>query len=268
LRRCRLAAARIPRLGSGGWIGRGGGLSRCGFLAGPSGLGDLILSCSSPQSRNFAPGLALGRGEQPNRDKPAEGEFTAPVLIQPPASPDVETPGSNPVAGNLGATSLAAPDDSFTLHANEQRTFHAYGGFTVESAGGAIMIGQYLVSQELVPGGIGDPTFTIFPAADQHRDHYVFLVPATFEDNYMVLALPTTASFELDGNGEFPPSCSERPIGSLAGVTYRQVTCPLGEGVHRVKTSEPAGLTVYGYYSVGSYGYPGGSDVDIINPVD
>ena len=32
-------------------------------LAGLSGLGDLILSCSSLQSRNFALGIALGRGE-------------------------------------------------------------------------------------------------------------------------------------------------------------------------------------------------------------
>jgi len=25
---------------------------------------------------------------------------------------------------------------------------------------------------------------------------------------------------------------------------------------------------VYGYYNVGSYGYPGGSDVNIINPIE
>src|SRR6201987_5509703 len=38
-------------------------------MAGLSGLGDLVLSCSSPQSRNFALGIALGRGEQPARGK-------------------------------------------------------------------------------------------------------------------------------------------------------------------------------------------------------
>ena len=32
-------------------------------MTGLSGLGDLILTCSSPQSRNFALGIALGRGE-------------------------------------------------------------------------------------------------------------------------------------------------------------------------------------------------------------
>ena len=70
-------------------------------LAGLSGLGDLILSCSSLQSRNFAFGIALGRGEAPNRDKLAEGEFTAPVLIELAASQNVDMPVSKAVAAIL-----------------------------------------------------------------------------------------------------------------------------------------------------------------------
>lgn len=70
-------------------------------LAGLSGLGDLILSCSSAQSRNFALGMALGRGEAPNRDKLAEGEFTAPVLVELAASHDVDMPVSSAVAAIL-----------------------------------------------------------------------------------------------------------------------------------------------------------------------
>src|ERR1700675_1197835 len=70
-------------------------------LAGLSGLGDLILSCSSLQSRNFAFGIALGRGETPARDKLAEGEFTAPALIELAASRNVDMPVSNAVAAIL-----------------------------------------------------------------------------------------------------------------------------------------------------------------------
>ena len=81
-------------------LGRACG-ARSETLAGLSGLGDLILSCSSPQSRNFALGIALGRGEQPHRDKLAEGEFTAPVLIELAASQDVDMPVSNAVAAIL-----------------------------------------------------------------------------------------------------------------------------------------------------------------------
>jgi glycerol-3-phosphate dehydrogenase (NAD(P)+) len=74
-------------------------------MAGLSGLGDLILTCSSPQSRNFALGMALGRGEQPARNKLAEGQFTAPVLIELAASQNVDMPVSNAVAAILSGAS-------------------------------------------------------------------------------------------------------------------------------------------------------------------
>jgi len=172
------------------------------------------------------------------------------------------------VDGTTITTSLPAPYNQFSLNAGEYKPFHSFGGFTVHAEGGAIMVGQFLLSQGYVPGGNGDPTFIVFPAADQHRDKYVFLVPTTFEDNYMVLAMPEGAGVEIDGFSEFGPECSERPIGNLDGVIYKQMTCRLDEGVHNIVASEPVGLSVYGYYTVGSYGYPGGSDVKIINPIE
>jgi glycerol-3-phosphate dehydrogenase (NAD(P)+) len=81
-------------------LGRACG-ARSETLAGLSGLGDLILSCSSLQSRNFALGIALGRGERPAPGKLAEGEFTAPVLIELAASQNVDMPVSNAVAAIL-----------------------------------------------------------------------------------------------------------------------------------------------------------------------
>jgi glycerol-3-phosphate dehydrogenase (NAD(P)+) len=54
-------------------------------LAGLSGLGDLVLTCSSTSSRNFSLGKALGEGASAaavlaDRATVAEGAFTAPVL--------------------------------------------------------------------------------------------------------------------------------------------------------------------------------------------
>ena len=78
-------------------------------MAGLSGLGDLILSCSNPHSRNFAFGIALGRGEPPPKGKLAEGESTAPVLIELAASKDVDMPVSSAVAAILsGAVTIDA----------------------------------------------------------------------------------------------------------------------------------------------------------------
>ncbi len=75
--------------------------ARAETMVGLSGLGDLILTCSSPQSRNFALGLALGRGEPKPAGKLAEGEFTAPVLIELAASQGIELPVSMAVAAIL-----------------------------------------------------------------------------------------------------------------------------------------------------------------------
>jgi glycerol-3-phosphate dehydrogenase (NAD(P)+) len=87
-------------------LGRACG-ARTETLTGLSGLGDLILTCSSPQSRNFALGMALGRGEAPASDKLAEGEFTAPVLIKLAASQGIDMPVSNAVAAILkGASTI------------------------------------------------------------------------------------------------------------------------------------------------------------------
>lgn len=93
-------------------LGRACG-ARSETMAGLSGLGDLVLSCSSPQSRNFALGVALGRGEPPLRDRLAEGEFTAPVLIELAASQNVDMPVSNAVAAILsGAVTIDAAIES------------------------------------------------------------------------------------------------------------------------------------------------------------
>ncbi|QNA85888.1 NAD(P)-dependent glycerol-3-phosphate dehydrogenase [Sphingomonas sp. So64.6b] len=61
--------------------------ARAETLAGLSGLGDLVLTCSSTSSRNFSLGVGLGQGRSSSemladRRTVAEGAFTAPVLCQ------------------------------------------------------------------------------------------------------------------------------------------------------------------------------------------
>ena len=63
-------------------------------LTGLSGLGDLVLTCSSPQSRNFSFGLALGRNEKRSAGEGplAEGAFTATILVETARKKAVEMP--------------------------------------------------------------------------------------------------------------------------------------------------------------------------------
>ena len=70
-------------------------------LMGLSGLGDLILTCSTPQSRNFSCGVALGKGGKPDQNKLAEGVFTAPVLLEMARATNVDMPISAAVAAVL-----------------------------------------------------------------------------------------------------------------------------------------------------------------------
>lgn len=51
-------------------------------IMGLSGLGDLVLTCGSAQSRNFAHGLALGRGEKLDGRPLAEGVPTAAIAAR------------------------------------------------------------------------------------------------------------------------------------------------------------------------------------------
>jgi glycerol-3-phosphate dehydrogenase (NAD(P)+) len=81
-------------------------------MMGLSGLGDLILTCSSLQSRNFSFGVALGKNEKPG-DKLAEGAFTAPVLLEMAHAKKVDMPISAAVAAVLaGKMTVDAAIDS------------------------------------------------------------------------------------------------------------------------------------------------------------
>ena len=91
-------------------IARGG---RAETLAGLSGLGDLVLTCGSAQSRNFSLGIALGEGARAAdvlgaRASVAEGAATAPVLSAAAAALGVEMPIAAAVADLVAGRETAA----------------------------------------------------------------------------------------------------------------------------------------------------------------
>jgi glycerol-3-phosphate dehydrogenase (NAD(P)+) len=82
-------------------------------LTGLSGLGDLILTSTSPQSRNFSLGLALGQGHDLNEARQSghlvEGAFTAAALLDMAGARDVEMP--------IAAAVTAVLDGALTIDA-------------------------------------------------------------------------------------------------------------------------------------------------------
>jgi glycerol-3-phosphate dehydrogenase (NAD(P)+) len=88
-------------------VARGG---RAETLSGLSGLGDLVLTCSSVASRNFSLGVGLGQGKSAaallaDRASVAEGAFTAPVLSQSAKTLEIAMPVVDAVCALLSGDS-------------------------------------------------------------------------------------------------------------------------------------------------------------------
>ena len=95
-------------------------------LSGLAGLGDLVLTCTSEQSRNYSFGLAVGRGEAPagqlTTDRGVvEGAAAAPAVVELAQRMNVEMPISSAVSevlagrvetGDAVRALLARPTDS------------------------------------------------------------------------------------------------------------------------------------------------------------
>lgn len=88
--------------------------ARAETLIGLSGLGDLILTCSSAQSRNFTFGVNIGKGHSPDTIETttglAEGFHTASVLVEMANERKVDMPIASAIAGVL--TGRASVDDA------------------------------------------------------------------------------------------------------------------------------------------------------------
>ena len=83
--------------------------ARAETLAGLSGLGDLVLTCSSTASRNFSLGKGLGEGRTAadmlgNRASVAEGAYTAPVLQRAAREAGVDMPVVDAICALLDGT--------------------------------------------------------------------------------------------------------------------------------------------------------------------
>ncbi|HEY7248828.1 MAG TPA: NAD(P)H-dependent glycerol-3-phosphate dehydrogenase [Xanthobacteraceae bacterium] len=96
-------------------------------LTGLSGLGDVVLTCSSPKSRNYSFGVALGKGQAADPasigGKLVEGLFTAGVLVQMAEERGIEMPIARSVDAIItGRTTVDEAIDSLLT-----RPFRAEG---------------------------------------------------------------------------------------------------------------------------------------------
>jgi hypothetical protein len=172
-------------------------------------------------------------------------------------------------AGTTVTTTLPGADASFTLGAGEFREFSARTGFVVESSG-PLHVAQFLV-QGTEAGAIGDSALLYVLPVQQRRASYTLTTGEGFSENWIVISGVEGTAPRLDGRDMAAAGCSG-PVtdGVHDGSTYVAWTCPVADGVHQVFTGAdvgdedglPIAVYVYGYYSAGSYAYPGGASLD------
>jgi hypothetical protein len=124
-----------------------------------------------------------------------------------------------------------------------------------------VLVAEYMEGQE-AGGDTGDPAMTVAVPTDQYRTEYLFHAPINYEVNYVNITAPTGAVVLLDG-----AEVSGFTAIGASGYAVARVTLDNGiggVGNHQATSTEPFGITVYGYGQYTSYWYPGGLDLENI----
>jgi hypothetical protein len=190
------------------------------------------------------------------------------------------------------STNLLPPYNSFRLQRGEAFLIEADRDFMI-TANAPVAVAQVPGSQQTtgipstLPGGErppgGDPSLILLPPVEQWRDRYLFLVPNKYAFDFLMLAAPVGTEILYDGLPiDDVLACEYELVGEIGegdqAVEYQALRCPLSEpqpgsdgfqddGVHSLEAVGGAsfGLVVWGWDSFVSYGYPGGSNVGLIN---
>lgn len=155
----------------------------------------------------------------------------------------------------------------FTLDEGEFLEFSTREGFTLQSDPYPVHVVQYLTARDQVyhlrPSAGGDPDMVYIPPVEQRRNTYIFTTGVGFSENWAVISMPEGASATIDGDDVAATCGTPLEDGLLDGVRYRAYYCQIGEGRHDVAATgdQPVGVMVFGYYNVGSYQYPAGSEM-------
>ncbi|MFH1436150.1 MAG: IgGFc-binding protein [Pseudomonadota bacterium] len=155
-----------------------------------------------------------------------------------------------------------------TLNRGESQIFQVGGpasapGDFLITADQPILVAQFMVAAFMVESGgnNGDPSMVQAVPTDQYLDRYVVLVPQTWENDFFVITRGRGYDVTID---TVPVSATWFAVGASG---YEVARVPVADGVHVVEGASPFGIIVVGYDSFDSYAYPGGLNLELINPI-
>ncbi len=140
-------------------------------------------------------------------------------------------------------------------------------------ATGPIMIGKFTVGQDYSGNSAGDPAFGLVVPVEQYGSEYNFTAPPSMTKNFVnvISLLPANPMEYIQLNGTPITISDYTPIGTTGyGVAQKDVTNAGTNGSNRIVAPNPSikfGIEVYGFASYTSYMYPGGLNLEFINPI-
>ncbi|MFH2007795.1 MAG: IgGFc-binding protein [bacterium] len=121
----------------------------------------------------------------------------------------------------------------------------------------------------------GDPAMALSVPVEQYRTEYVFVADPSFLWNYLVVArTDPAAAVHLDCFDPIPgthyttvPGGYDVALVTLSTEFGTGVDGTCAVGAHRIWSTAPFGIWLYGLFDNGGYGYPGGMNTSPINSV-
>lgn len=156
-----------------------------------------------------------------------------------------------------------------TINRGEYLEFEMVGsasnpGDCLVEADKPILLVQYIEGQEctnLTQEEGGDPAMISMVPVEQFLDEYIFLTPMTYDVDFVIVTRPAGAEITLDGlpiaDALFIPVGDDWEVGRTE----------IADGVHRITGTAAFGIIAVGYSPWVSYGYPGGMNLEVINPI-
>jgi IgGFc binding protein/Putative metal-binding motif len=133
-----------------------------------------------------------------------------------------------------------------------------------------ILVMEYLSSSTTTNASeamAGDPAMTQMVPTEQFLENYTVLVPPNWIYDYVILIKPVGASIIMDGVAV--PQASFISINDgLNQPEWEVARITAADGVHNFDGDAPFGILVVGYDSYDSYAYPGGLNMQILNPIN
>ncbi len=157
-----------------------------------------------------------------------------------------------------------------TLNAGQSIKFLTTENFRV-TATQPMMVAQFLVGQNYYTSDLeywGDPAFALVVPFEQYRDSYTFLTPRTITYNYVNVIAPAGEGGENLANVTLNGQVLNLSAGQIGGYGIARVDLSRQGESHEIHGSQAFGIMVYGFARYTSYFYPGGLNLDYINPVE